>query len=47
MKIGITSGAVARFGGTHEPESVGEQTFEINVAFWRALMPTAREIVKA
>jgi sugar phosphate isomerase/epimerase len=29
--------------GTHEPEGVGEQTFEINVAFWRALMPTAKE----
>jgi sugar phosphate isomerase/epimerase len=29
--------------GTHEPEGVGEQTFEINANFWRALMPTAKE----
>lgn len=29
--------------GTREPEGVGEQTFEINVAFWKALMPTAHE----
>ena len=29
--------------GTREPEGVGEQTFEINVAFWRALMPTAKK----
>ena len=29
--------------GTHEPEGVGEQTFAINVDFWRALMPSARE----
>lgn len=29
--------------GTREPEGVGEQTFAINVAFWRALMPTAKE----
>ncbi len=29
--------------GTREPEGVGEQTFAINVAFWRALMPAARE----
>ena len=29
--------------GTREPEGVGDQTFLINVAFWRALMPTARE----
>lgn len=29
--------------GTREPEGVGAQTFEINVAFFRALLPTARE----
>ena len=29
--------------GTREPEGVGEQTFTINVAFWRALMPTAKK----
>ena len=29
--------------GTREPEGVSDQTFLINVAFWRALIPTARE----
>lgn len=29
--------------GKQEPEGVGEQTFLINVAFWRALMPSAHE----
>lgn len=29
--------------GTHEPEGVSEQTFAINVTFFRALMPTAKE----
>lgn len=29
--------------GTHEPAEVAEKTFEINVGFWRALMPAAHE----
>lgn len=29
--------------GTREPEGVGEQTFAINVSFFRALMPTAAQ----
>ena len=29
--------------GTREPEGVGDQTFLINVAFWKALMPSAHE----
>ncbi len=29
--------------GTREPEGAGEQTFRINVDFWRTLMPTAKK----